>query len=358
MRVARENNDILFEPTSLTEDYESGIRIHALGFRQKFCALRRVGHDYLATREYFPRHFKAAVRQRTRWVMGLCLQSWERNHWKGSLLTKYWLWRDRKGLFTNPLGLLTNCLFLVGITLWCISKVVHQPWPLEIQSPAVVSLCAATLLLQCFRLAVRMECVRRVFGFKFALMVPIRSFHENLINGLATTAAIGRYARERRKGTSLAWLKTDHIYPNQESRSIRHRRLDEILVASGCLTESKLEAIQMRVPTGVALSDYLVHTKTISEEELSEVQGLKDGVPSIFLDPREISPDIARVLPARVEAVSKVIPFRIDRGRLLVAGPRAPASTELKALRRFTNLEIEFHLVTWRNFEELRALVA
>jgi hypothetical protein len=27
-------------------------------------------------------------------------------------------------------------------------------------------------------------------------------------------------------------------------------------------------------------------------------------------------------------------------------------------LRRFTKLEVEFHLVTWRNFEELRSLLA
>jgi hypothetical protein len=42
---------------------------------------------------------------------------------------------------------------------------------------------------------------------------------------------------------------------------------------------------------------------------------------------------------------------------LLVAGPRTPNSDVLEGLQRFTKLEIEFHLVTWRNFEELRHLV-
>jgi adsorption protein B len=76
--MARNRRNVVFDPESLTEDYDSGIHIHALGFTQTFCPLRESGASYLATREYFPRRFGAAVRQRTRWVMGNALQSWER----------------------------------------------------------------------------------------------------------------------------------------------------------------------------------------------------------------------------------------------------------------------------------------
>jgi adsorption protein B len=356
-RLARENSNLVFEPTSLTEDYESGIRIHALGFSQKFCTLRRSADDYLATREYFPRRFEAAVRQRTRWIMGICLQSWKRHGWKGNLRVKYWLWRDRKGLFTNPLGFATNVLFIAGLCTWSWSRIFHQRWALEIESPAVAWLCAATLFLQCFRLAVRMECVRCVFGMPFALLVPIRAFHGNLINAAASVQAIYRYVSARRGGRRLAWLKTDHAYPNQQSRSNRHRDLREVLTASGFVSGNKLDVIQTKLPVGIDLPDYLLHSGEISEEELGEALGLKEGVPSVYLDPTDIDPNVARTLPAPSLKGLPLIPFRVDRGRLLVAGPRSPESSELKALGRFTKLEIEFHLVTWRNFEELRRLV-
>jgi adsorption protein B len=356
-RLARENNNVLFEPSSLTEDYESGFRIHALGFSQTFCRLRRAGADYMATREYFPRRFDAAVRQRTRWVMGNCLQSWQRHGWSGAPLIRYWLWRDRKGLITSPVSFATNVFFLAGLATWIWSRIVQQPWLFEIASPLVATLCGVTLGLQCFRLAVRMECVRRVYGLAFALLVPVRALHGNLINALATVQAITRYFSARRKGRALAWLKTDHAYPEQHARSHRHREFEEVLVGSGFLTRPKLDVLQSRVPEGADLPDYLVHARELTEEDLSELLGLQEGVPSAYLDPAEINPLVARVLPGETITRAPVIPFRVDRGRLLVAGPRPPREGELKALQRYTRLEIEFHLVTWRNFQELLRLV-
>jgi bacteriophage N4 adsorption protein B len=152
--MARARRNVVFDPESLTEDYESGIRIHALGFSQTFCSLRHSGANYLATREYFPRRFRAAVRQRTRWVMGNALQSWEKNGWRGSLATKYWLWRDRKGLLTNPLGLLTSLLFLAGVFTWIIARLEGQEWPMRLTEDWANCLCMATLGLECMRLVI------------------------------------------------------------------------------------------------------------------------------------------------------------------------------------------------------------
>lgn len=356
-RMAGANRGIVFEPSSLTEDYESGIRIYELGFTQKFCTLERTGGDYLATREFFPRRFQAAVRQRTRWLMGNALQSWERHGWRGPFAVKYWLWRDRKGLIANPIGLATNLLFLAGMASWCWSSVRHTAWALEVSTPWVLALCAGTLGLQCFRLAVRMECVRRIYGPSLALLVPIRAFHGNLINAVSTWNAIHRYAKAKFHGHTLSWLKTDHSYPNRESRSGRHRSLEEVLVSSGAMTQAKLELLQEKLGDGADLADYLVHAGELSEVELAETLGLKEGVSSIYLDPREISAKVARILPEQAQSAARVVPFRVERGRLFVAGPEPLESGALALLRRYTALEIEFHLVTWRNFEELRRLL-
>jgi bacteriophage N4 adsorption protein B len=212
-------------------------------------------------------------------------------------------------------------------------------------------------MLQCFRLAVRMECVRRIYGFTFAALVPIRALHGNLINALAAVQAVLRYVNARRKGRGLAWLKTDHAYPEQHTRSHRHRDFDEVLVGAGFLTKPQLDTLKARVPNDADLPEYLVHARELSEESLSEVRGLQEGLPSAYLDPGDVNPEVARVLPVQSISGAQVIPFRVDRGRLLVAGPRLPRIGELKALEKYTRLEIEFHLVTWRNFQELLRLV-
>ena len=105
----------VFDAESLTEDYEIGVYIHDKGYRQLFAPITKGENGFVATREYFPRTTKTAIRQRTRWVTGISLQCWERRGWAGSLRTRYWFWRDRKGLLANPLSLLTNFLFLAGL---------------------------------------------------------------------------------------------------------------------------------------------------------------------------------------------------------------------------------------------------
>jgi adsorption protein B len=42
----------------------------------------------MATREFFPQSIKTAIRQRTRWVTGIALQTWDRHGWRGSTDTK------------------------------------------------------------------------------------------------------------------------------------------------------------------------------------------------------------------------------------------------------------------------------
>ena len=102
--LAASDSNLLFHPGSLTEDYEIGLRLHRLGCRQIFIPLHRGARGFLATREYFPKTRATAIRQRTRWVTGIALQTWQRHGWRGSAAEVYWFWRDRKGLLGNPLS--------------------------------------------------------------------------------------------------------------------------------------------------------------------------------------------------------------------------------------------------------------
>jgi adsorption protein B len=222
-RIAGPRAGQIFDPSSLTEDYDIGVQIHNAGFRQCFFPVQQVSKGQrvaglLATREFFPRKLRSAIRQRTRWITGIALQSWERHGWSGSLSTRYWYWRDRKGLFTNPLGLLTNILFFAGLADWLVSMNTGTPWHFAVTNPIIVWLCFATSCLQVVRIGIRSWCVGKLFGPGMGATVALRCFHANFVNCVASLCALRNYAASRMKNRPLTWDKTQHFYPSATSQ--------------------------------------------------------------------------------------------------------------------------------------------
>jgi adsorption protein B len=62
--------------------------------------------DPVVVREYFPFRFRAAVKQKSRWVLGITLQGWRNLGWAGNPWMKYMLFRDRKSLVTSIVNVL------------------------------------------------------------------------------------------------------------------------------------------------------------------------------------------------------------------------------------------------------------
>jgi bacteriophage N4 adsorption protein B len=355
--LARERGNRVFDPASLTEDYEIGVHVHECGYEQLFAPLRHDDRGWVATREYFPRRVRSAIKQRTRWVMGIALQCWERSGWRGSWRTRYWFWRDRKGLIANPLTLLTNLLFTLGLTDLIASAATHRPWAFAVSNRKIVALCFMTLLLQCLRLGIRMVCVERIFGLVFALGVPLRSFHANLVNCLASLGAVWRYANARIRAQPLVWLKTEHAYPSRDALMLHRRELTDVLVSSGFISEEMQLRIRQEMPANADLPDFLLNNGNISDDDLCKALSLQSGVPSAHVDPGRVKPRIARSLPAHVEERFGIVPFGLQDGRLFVAGARVPPSSLAEELQAFTRLHVEFQLVTRQNYEELRQLL-
>jgi adsorption protein B len=355
-RLAQEREQV-FDAESLTEDYEIGVYIHASGYRQFFAPLKRIKGDFIATREYFPRTGRSAIRQRTRWITGIALQCWERRGWRGDWRTRYWFWRDRKGILANPLSLLTNFLFLAGLTNWSFCALAGRPWDFAVHNPRIIALCWLTLSLQCLRLTLRMFCVGRIFGPVFALAVPLRAFHGNLINCCATLRALWRYLHARRGGNKLVWLKTEHAYPTRDSLAQQRGEFSEVLVGCGCISKEKLEQVMAEMPAGTDLYEHLLVRKLVSDDDLCRAISLHAGVPASPVDAQKVKQRVARCLPANVERRFGLVPVDMQAGRLVVAGRRVPALGVLEELKDFTSLPVDFHLVTRRNYEELRELL-
>lgn len=195
-----------FDPGNLTEDYDSGYRIRRAGFRQLFIPIQFQQRMPAATREYFPARARDAVRQRTRWVTGIALQGWEHHGWGRGALEAYWFLRDRKGLIGSPAALIANALFVYSAAGRALGR----------EMPAETGWFAATLAFGYIALALRMYCCGRVYGWAFAAGAPLRAVWGNWLNAAATLCAISKYFAARMRGTTLAWAKTDHVYPEAD----------------------------------------------------------------------------------------------------------------------------------------------
>jgi adsorption protein B len=350
-QLAHASSNQLFDPEALTEDYENGLHLFRLGCSQAFVPISRVasGDDgFVATREFFPNTFNAALRQRTRWVTGIALQGWQRFGWSGSMREVYWLWRDRKGLLANPLSLAANVVFAYGLATALWTRV----------SPGQAQLAAATLVLQLIRLGVRMLCVGRVYGFIFALGVPVRAVYANVLNSAATVRAITRYTSARIRGRPLSWLKTEHAYPARAALLAQKRKLGEILVSTGSMPAAELAVALAEQTPGMRLGEYLVASRKLEMEALYQALSFQQGLPLARVEPEAVPWPVAHALPEHAIRQWQVLPFRVAEQNLFIASPEAPGTATMQALRSFTSLELRFHLVTPAEFERLsKALI-
>jgi adsorption protein B len=339
----------VFEPGCLTEDYENGYRLHLDGVPQIFLPLQREG---MATREYFPHRFRQSVKQKTRWATGISLQTWERRGWTGSGIVKYWLWRDRKGLLNNPVGILANLLCGYGAVSWGASNSAGREWPLAQVMAEHWVLLSSTSALVTHRLIYRILCVSHIYGWLFAAAVPLRTVYANVINSIAALNAIRQFTMAKIRGRSLRWAKTSHQYPAQVAAARDRRRLGELLVARGRITANQLTEALATKPEGVRLGEHLVQLGLAAEEDIYDALSMQHGLPRGCLQPSEIPVSIARALPAGVAREYRVLPFRIEFASMCVAVPEIPTNEVRKQLRRYTTLDLRFHLVTPTDFNE------
>ena len=219
-RLRIERGQELLNPRSLTEDYFLGLDVHAMGFRQCFPVVRDSSKGKIvATRSYFPRSFRAAVKQRTRWIIGSNLQAWERFGWCVDARQLYWLWRDRKSLINHGASLLTNLCFVYGAIGWLLSRPEGR-WGLgeAISETRFLSwLIAANLILFGWRSVVRIACCRQAYGWIQSLTAPLRAPWANLIGFCATVLALRAFLSAKIRKQRLTWSKTAHAFPERSA---------------------------------------------------------------------------------------------------------------------------------------------
>jgi adsorption protein B len=335
-RLARERQGMVFDPESLTEDYETGYLLHTLGFPQLFVPLRFESDGPVATREYFPRTIFAALRQRSRWVSGITLQAWQRHGWRAPWRQVYWLWRDRKGLVGN---LLTP--FINGYLVYVIAEYIQgrPPYGLPFWLGSLTVTAAAG------HIGVRTILTGRIYGWRFAAAAPLRILLGNLVNFLATSLALIVFVRARLRRRRLSWMKTDHTLPTAHNALQVRPRIGEVLVRLRCLSTSEVQEALGSRPAGVRLGEHLMQLQRISEEDLYHALSIHAGIPGGVPRTHQMSRTATRALPVAVARRWSVLPYRVAVGALYVLTADVPSEQMARELARASRLEIRFRLV-------------
>lgn len=223
--------DEVFNERMLTEDYELGLRVRLRQLAAAFVSQRmrlpmpdpqhpergpQERADWIATRSMFPRAFGRAVRQKTRWNLGIALQSWAMAGWQGNFAVRYNLAHDRKILLTNLVSFLGYVVFAYFVWYEIQRRFFNEERPVLIEEGTLLwRLVVVATILMAWRILQRFIAVCRVYGWWQAVLSIPRAIWTNLINFVATFRALGQAVRIVVTGRQPVWDKTAHEFPAQ-----------------------------------------------------------------------------------------------------------------------------------------------
>ena len=302
-KLAEKHSNVLFDTSSLTEDYIIGKHIKDLGGKQALLkrAVRVKRHswwlkllpawlrkhfeyksEFIATREYFPFQFKAAIRQKSRWMLGIIFQGTEKLRWRGKLIDKFYLYKDRKGVWSSIISFMTNLLFVAGWLYVLLGKLFHTGWNLSRFIPGEgiiwwVIFFNTVMLFE--RLLMKVYAVSVIYGVKQGLYSILRVPWLNLINFLAIYNALSKFIWHKITKKPLSWAKTTHAFPKTEQLVAYQKKLGELLIENRIITEEHLEyALQQQKKTKRRLGEILVEMGLLSEDQIGKFLAIQRGL--------------------------------------------------------------------------------
>lgn len=356
----------LLPRNSLTEDYKLSLTLRMRGFRVHYVlekvprvdARGRTVWDYIATRSLFPSTFKAAVRQKARWVYGITMQSANMGDVFGkSALTfaeRTFLYKDLKAKFANFVllpGYAVLAYFLVqtlapGLGLPVMYPLFSFSW----------WMCVFLLFMMVERQVLRGRALVNVYGWKtmaFSILLPplfpLRLLWGNLINLCATFRAWrqkiayvllrGREAKaaaapvvehrgdaeeagEEEPGADgedaqggPAWNKTDHEFLPASVLERYRRLLGDALLEQGFVEPGHLEdAVGSARDRGVRLGEELLAQGLVEERHLTQAYALQQQSMFVHASPPLVLPALMERLPLGAAERFAALPL-VDAGK-------------------------------------------
>ena len=203
-----------FSGTSMTEDYEIGLKLGALGLKTMFVRIPAQPGErgVVASRGHFPASLGTAVRQKARWLGGIALSGWDRLGWEGGIGERWMRMRDRRG----PLAALLLLAAYSGALLWSqlwLAEALGAPIHARID-PALTILLMINGGLLAWRALMRAWFTASAYGWYEGLLSIPRLIVGNVIAMLAAARAVSLHLG----GGATRWDKTRHVFPAELPR--------------------------------------------------------------------------------------------------------------------------------------------
>lgn len=342
LRLLDEGEGIAFSTQSLTEDYDIGIRLHMAGMdeifvrfsprdpqlaplRERRFGVNRRDGQVICVRENFPDTLAAAVRQKSRWIVGIVFQGSKTLPWTQSVLHNYFLWRDRRGGISNLIGLISMVLAMQLGLGWLIIWTSNSDWGYSSvlgESAYLRGMLLYNGVLLANRVLQRMVFTGSYYGLAAALMAVPRMAWANVVNFQANLRAY-RQVRAIGDARRVAWDKTTHIFPSV-AQITGVQPLGQILIAQGAITPAILESTLERSGRR-RIGRTLLENNRINSGQLAAALAAQQDLSWRDLNPFALNAELTRTFPERLAFKYSLLPIASEPGAL-VLGRETPTS--------------------------------
>lgn len=364
LALLADGDGIAFDVQSLTEDYDIGFRLKAKGMTEIFVRFpvvdktadrkrprrflqRARSSSVICVREYFPDTFTTAMRQKSRWIIGIVFQGFKTHRWTKKPTLNYFLWRDRKGAISNFLSFAAMIIMIQLVLL-----LMYQTWwpgawqflSIFTGGPWLVTLLWLNFALMVNRILQRVIFVTVYYGLAQGLLSILRLFWGNLINFMANWRAL-RQVIQHGDPRRVAWDKTTHDFPSVTGENRALRPLGQILIEQQVITEQQLEHALTHRVIGLRLGGSLLMQGLITAEQLAAALAVQCGVSQSSIDAWKIDPALIKCMPAAIALRYAVLPLAMDAGVMTVASEEGIDPVSLAALERKMACRVEYVIV-------------
>lgn len=359
-----EGDGLPFDVRSLTEDYDIGFRLKQHGMQEVFVRYpvlekqQKTLREYavgvslrsgnvICVREYFPDTYSTAIKQKSRWIVGIVFQGFQNHKWTKDWKVNYFLWRDRRGFINNTVSFIATLLLLQLLLLSLYATIVPNNYNF-MDVIANDNLTKFLLIINTFffinRIIQRFYFVSQYYGYFEGLLSFARIFWGNIINFMANVRAL-KLVLAHGDSRKVAWDKTSHYFPSIAT-SPRRKPLGTILVASASLTIDQLKKALLACPKDMLLGMYLVKHNFITNEQLSKAIAFQAHRDYKKVDPFTVDVEIINRVPKKLALKYSILPVEFKDNVLLLARETALTPVALAALKRKLNCNLDWCIGT------------
>lgn len=360
------DSDEILPNDSLTEDYKLSLMLYenelslyyVLDMIPRVSKKHKIVYDYVATRSMFPTTFKTAVKQKSRWILGITMQSAGLRDVfkKGKIpfIGRYTIYKDLKAKISNLLVFVGYPIFVYFIVSLFIPLVPIYPkgtlsWHF--------SLIVTVMMIE--RQISRAIAIYHVYGLRsvffsclFPPLMPLRIVWGNVINLTATIRAYRQSLRNHKQDTrqkknhkmkKYAWSKTDHTFLPKAALKRYHRTFGDILIEKGMLEVKTIKNILREKPDEVRIGKYLLQKELMTEEQMLSVLADVKHIP--YANMGDFSAYDLNAMKDKIDLelikALKVIPIYTANNKYVIAYCNQSPDNAQSILRETLGIEIQ-----------------